>query len=520
MREPRDSKRTGQILVEQGSIDEASLEAAMASEGPGPLASRLVERGVVSEVDALRALSLQRGVPGLDLRQICVHLTELEAIPRTIALAHKLLPVLSRADRLFVAMANPEDRKVLEELEFVTGKHIFAYIGLESALLRTIREAYDARDRGESHYVGPDCTSEMLAQAGLDPVAYGRPPCVSPDEIEPAPRSEHRRPPAIDARAEGGVAASTRVERVGLRPIVGRDRTAELGEQPPPGGTRDAPSFALGDVAPQTNPLPTPLPPPSEGTDGRLKVLVVDDEADIRRMIRRVLEDRGFAVVEADRGRLALQLVKLESPDLLVLDAMLPEVHGFDIARRVRNSTRYGHIPIVMVSAVYRGWRFAEDARQSYGVDAYLEKPFKVQDLVNVVERALEVRRDRADPDAMSAEAEALLERGLRAYRSGDLDAAVSALEQGVAIDPLAFRLHFHLGLLHGKRGQVYDAIEQLERALAIHPSHFGGLKNLAVLYQQAGFRNKAVEAWERALCVSPDAATRAAIKDHIVSLL
>jgi DNA-binding response OmpR family regulator len=301
---------------------------------------------------------------------------------------------------------------------------------------------------------------------------------------------------------------------------VGRDRSAELDVQPAPEGTRDAASFALGDVAPPTSPLPTPLPPAPEATDGRLKVLVVDDEADIRRMIRRVLEDRGFAVVEADRGRLALQLVKLESPDLIVLDAMLPEVHGFDIARRVRNSTRYGHIPIVMVSAVYRGWRFAEDARQSYGVDAYLEKPFKVQDLVSVVERALEVRRDRADPEAMSAEAEALLERGLRAYRSGDLDAAVSALEQGVAIDPLAFRLHFHLGLLHGKRGQVYDAIEQLERALAIHPSHFGGLKNLAVLYQQAGFRNKAVEAWERALCVSPDAATRAAIKDHIVSLL
>jgi tetratricopeptide (TPR) repeat protein len=51
-------------------------------------------------------------------------------------------------------------------------------------------------------------------------------------------------------------------------------------------------------------------------------------------------------------------------------------------------------------------------------------------------------------------------------------------------------------------------------------PSHFGGLKNLAVLYQQAGFRNKAVEAWERALCVAPDAATRSAIKEHIVSLL
>ena len=78
-----------------------------------------------------------------------------------------------------------------------------------------------------------------------------------------------------------------------------------------------------------------------------------------------------YLVVEADRGRRELQMVKLENPDLVVLDAMLPEVHGFDIARRIRSSARYGHIPIVMVSAVQRGWRFAEDARQSYCLHAH-----------------------------------------------------------------------------------------------------------------------------------------------------
>ncbi len=56
--------------------------------------------------------------------------------------------------------------------------------------------------------------------------------------------------------------------------------------------------------------------------------------------------------------------MKEQTPDLIVLDAMLPEVHGFEIARRIKHSERYGHVPIIMVSAVYRGWRYAEDLKQ------------------------------------------------------------------------------------------------------------------------------------------------------------
>jgi len=272
-------------------------------------------------------------------------------------------------------------------------------------------------------------------------------------------------------------------------------------------------------AVPTPSPTLTPRDPVPVPT-GKKKILVVDDEREIRTLIRKVMEERGHVVVEADRGKLALQMLKLENPDLVILDAMLPEVHGFDIAKRIRGSSRYGHIPIVMVSAVYRGWRFAQDAKQSYGVDAYLEKPFRVQELVTVAENALRDGRAPADPERMSAEAEQLLNDGVAAYRGGDLERATELLQQGVAIDPFAYRLRFHLGLLFGKRGLLYDAIEQLERAVQIQAQHFPSLKNLAILYQQAGFRNKALEAWERALGAAPDEETKRAIKEHIVSLL
>ena len=119
------------------------------------------------------------------------------------------------------------------------------------------------------------------------------------------------------------------------------------------------------------------------------RILVVDDSDDIRQLLVRVFRERDFEVFESSRGLDALQKVREVSPDVLLLDAMLPEVHGFDICRRIKGSRRYGHIPVVMVSAIYRGWRFAEDLRRSYGVDEFLEKPFRIGEVVAAVERAL-----------------------------------------------------------------------------------------------------------------------------------
>ena len=260
--------------------------------------------------------------------------------------------------------------------------------------------------------------------------------------------------------------------------------------------------------------------PSGRPREGQRTVLVVDDEADIRRLLRRVFEDRGYWVGEADRGLTALGLVKEHPPDCIVLDAMLPEVHGFDIAKRLKGTERYGHIPIVMVSAVYKGWRFAEDLKTSYGVDAYIEKPFRVGDVVRAVENAIESRSSRVDDEAISAEAEKMLNAGIEAYKKGDIARAIEHLSEGTRIDPLAYRLHYHLGLLYGKQGRIYDAIQELQTALDINGRHFPALKNLAVLYQKAGFRNKAIETWERALGVAPDDPTRQSIKEHLVGLL
>ncbi len=79
---------------------------------------------------------------------------------------------------------------------------------------------------------------------------------------------------------------------------------------------------------------------------------------------------------------------------------------------------------------------------------------------------------------------------------------------------------HYHLGLLCGRRDDVFEAIHELETAVDLQSRNFSALKNLAVLYQRAGFKHKAVEMWERALSAAPDEETRQGIKDHLMGLL
>jgi DNA-binding response OmpR family regulator len=500
-----EKKQIGKILLRQRALSQEQLERALAERRGGRLASRLAADGTISDVSALKALSEQHGIPGIDLNQICLKLENLELLPREIAEKHLILPVLVREDRIFIAMANPRETKVVDEIEFVTGKKVYPYVALESTLARVIEEAYTRKTRGESYYVGPSCPPEVLKKLGLSQDASSAAPSEPPPDFATAFSSSH---PLENA----GVVVDDDVGRVSQRDEVEESAFGDMSRE----------LSVMAELPPEverSSYIPEPAP-------GAKTILVVDDEADIRRMLARLLAKAGYRVVEADRGLSALKLVKEQTPDLIVLDAMLPEVHGFDIARRIKRSARYGHVPIIMVSAVYRGWRYAEDLKQNFGVDAFIEKPFRIADVVAKVEECLAARsapEAAAEPtgnDGLSREAERLLAEGVAAYQAGRIDEAVEHLKRGIAIDPLAFRLHFHLGLLYGRKGEVYDAISELETAVSLNSSHFPAAKNLAILYQKAGFRNKAVEMWERTHSLAPDDATRLSIKEHLLRLL
>jgi DNA-binding response OmpR family regulator len=435
----------------------------------------------------LASLSERHGVPAIDVTQVAFPLANLDLIPLEIARRHVVLPVQVRDDAIFLAMADPSEQRVIEEIEFVSGRRVFPYVADPEPLAHTIERAFEARHHGETHYYGP--------RAGQAPVQPGVPGAPRGTTTTLASPPTTGLPEAFDPRV----------------------LTLDEDLQDPDLRTPSTPLVRPGRPGPTLDSVFGPLPHAHAAT-----VLVVDDEEDIRRMLRRVLEDRGYRVLEAERGSVALALVKEHVPDAIVLDAMLPELHGFDICRRIKSSARYGHIPILMISAVYRGWRFAEDLKSAYGVTAYLEKPFRIGDVVATVESMLAgaTRADGRDPEALSAEAESALTAGMDAYKRGQIDLAIEHLQRGLGLDPLSYRLHYHLALLVGRKGDVFRAIQELETAVELNPKSFAALKNLAVLYQQAGFKHKAIEMWERAIGQSPDNETRSQLKEHLMSLL
>ena len=100
----------------------------------------------------------------------------------------------------------------------------------------------------------------------------------------------------------------------------------------------------------------------------RAKVLVVDDDPDIRLTLRQVLRDEGFVVLEAKNGLEALECVAEEDPDVVLLDLMMPLVNGWDVLKTLRNARK--NLPVVILSAVPLEGEGGVD-----GIVDYVEKP-------------------------------------------------------------------------------------------------------------------------------------------------
>ncbi|MFY9779993.1 MAG: response regulator transcription factor [Candidatus Baltobacteraceae bacterium] len=120
------------------------------------------------------------------------------------------------------------------------------------------------------------------------------------------------------------------------------------------------------------------------------RVLVVDDEAAIRDMLEYGLGQAGFVVRSVPDGRAALETVRAWSPELIVLDVMLPEVDGFTLLPALRRSTE---VPIIMLSA--RAETAEKVTGLSRGADDYVAKPFELEELVARLHSAL--RRPRLE---------------------------------------------------------------------------------------------------------------------------
>src|SRR5215203_2917018 len=112
-------------------------------------------------------------------------------------------------------------------------------------------------------------------------------------------------------------------------------------------------------------------------------VLVVDDEPVLRTIVREILHEEGYAVIEAPDGPVMLEIMARERPDLVLMDVMMPGVDGRETYRQLRSHPEHRDVPVVMMSA----------AIQPHGLDpsiaGFMPKPFDLNQLVELVARLI-----------------------------------------------------------------------------------------------------------------------------------
>lgn len=122
------------------------------------------------------------------------------------------------------------------------------------------------------------------------------------------------------------------------------------------------------------------------------RILIADDEHNIRHILDFSLNVEGFDVISAQDGEEALQLAASEAPDLIIMDVMMPGCGGIEACRRLKADARTRNIPVILLTA--RSSREDREAGEAAGAAEYVTKPFSPQKVIDLVQSILGVAQE------------------------------------------------------------------------------------------------------------------------------
>ena len=178
------------------------------------------------------------------------------------------------------------------------------------------------------------------------------------------------------------------------------------------------------------------------------KILVVDDEKRIVEILKAYLERDGYRVIAAYDGRSALELARNNSPDLIILDLMLPEISGWDVCRTLRKES---DVPIIMLTA--RDETTDKIVGLELGADDYVTKPFDPKELVTRVRTVIRRSEGGMASKPVLNVADLSIDVEKRLVKRGDVD---------IGLTPVEFEL---LRVLAENPGRVYSRMQLLDKA-------------------------------------------------------
>jgi CheY-like chemotaxis protein/Tfp pilus assembly protein PilF len=114
-----------------------------------------------------------------------------------------------------------------------------------------------------------------------------------------------------------------------------------------------------------------------------MRVLVVDDEREILLLLEQILKGEGMNVLTARDGEKAYEIFQREQPPVVVTDAMLPKLHGFELCRRIKEDSDNA-VKVMILTAVYKKYKYKSRVQEEFHVDEYLDKPFQIAEFLDV----------------------------------------------------------------------------------------------------------------------------------------
>ena len=179
-------------------------------------------------------------------------------------------------------------------------------------------------------------------------------------------------------------------------------------------------------------------------------ILIAEDDDDIRSLLRLYLEGEGYRVLEASDGAAALRLAREETPDMAVLDVMMPEMNGFELTRALR---KYSDIPILILSA--KSQDNDKILGLNLGADDYIAKPFNPVEIVARVKAQLR-RASRTTGNTLTVRELTLDTTSFQLWKNG----------QQILLTPMEYKI---LAMLMRSPGRIFTKIQLYEGAIGTY---------------------------------------------------
>ena len=484
-------------LVRSGALAPEVLSRALAAANDGDVVSAALRLGLAEEGALARALADFHGCPAVDFSRSVVPTQNLVVVAAGYCRQRRVLPVMVGKAEMVLAMADPEDHVLADELRFVTGRKVLRYAAVPAAIERVIDGLVREKNRGALAWRGPGAPALPDPGAAWVGVVHGSKKVESSIDL----------PEILPGD---------------LLEIVGVGEDPDAAPVPTP---FDVPTPARRE-RPREHAVPPPPPQDGAATTVRLQgvgagklALVADPTTDGREEIAALIARLGCTVLQAANGRAALDIVREARPDLAVLEATMPMMPGFEVCRAIKGDALLRPTQVVLTSAIHRG-TVAADAKVAFGADAFFERPYRPEEVLRITKILLIGSAvDTSDPAARVAAAQAW-RQGAALLRGQRLEEAVAVLRQAVARDDLSAEAHYYLGTALARMGLLFEATAELARSTELRPDVDAAHQTLAQTYEALGFQSSAREAWARAIETCKDEARKRAMQARLMKLL